>query len=66
MSKLTPGDIEARFRDLENEMGGAGDTVVPAGVTLAAAVVAGAIGLAYAAGARAAKKAKTTVEIYRD
>lgn len=64
--KVTPEDIETRFRALEEEMGGAEKVAVPAGLTLAAAFIAGAVGLAYAAGARAAKKTSTFVEIRQD
>lgn len=63
--KIEKSDIKAKLHEIKGEVDGAATTAKPAGFTLGASFFAGALGLAYVAGQRKARKRKTVVEIKR-
>lgn len=64
-AKVRRSDIESKLRQIEAEVDTAADTAKPAGIVIATALAAGAVGFAYVIGQRKATKRTTIVEVRR-
>jgi hypothetical protein len=63
--RITRDDIEAKFREIKGEVDTTTEKAKPIGLVAAAAVVIGAVAVAYLFGRRKERKKRTVVEIRR-
>lgn len=63
--RVTPDDIEAKFRELQGEVDVVTDEIRSYAVTVGAAVVVGLVVVAFLLGRRKGKRERTYVEIRR-
>jgi hypothetical protein len=65
VSRISSDDIAGKLREIQDEVDTTTEAAMPAAFSIGAAVVAGAVGLAYVVGQRKARKQTTVVEVRR-
>ena len=65
MGKISKDDLASKLRQIQEEVDSTAEVAKPAGLTIGAAVVVGAVGIAYITGQRKARKQTTVVEVRR-